>query len=100
MIGNGLCDDLMNNAECDYDGGDCCGNNVTYGNCSQCACLNPAVASLKLVANIASKCPKNFKILYVDTYYTTKFKSYIFRLPRVGCKECVNAVERMIECYQ
>ena len=37
-VGDGYCDDLMNIAECNYDGGDCCGNNVTYGNCSACIC--------------------------------------------------------------
>ena len=37
-VGDGNCDDLMNVAECNYDGGDCCGNNVTYGNCSACIC--------------------------------------------------------------
>ena len=66
MIGDGYCDDMMNNAECNYDGGDCCGYSIQLGNCSECACLNPTVASLNFVANIASKCPKNSKILQIE----------------------------------
>jgi len=54
MIGDGYCDDMMNNAECNYDGGDCCGYSIQLGNCSECACLNPTAASLNLVANIAN----------------------------------------------
>ena len=37
-VGDGYCDDLMNIVECNYDGGDCCGPNVTHGNCSECIC--------------------------------------------------------------
>ena len=39
-VGDGYCDDWMNIVECNYDGGDCCGNNVTHGNCSACICIN------------------------------------------------------------
>ena len=28
MIGDGYCDDINNNMNCNYDGGDCCGPNV------------------------------------------------------------------------
>ena len=33
MIGDGHCNDIMNNADCNYDGGDCC-----KPNCSNCTC--------------------------------------------------------------
>lgn len=39
--GNGLCDDLNNIAECDFDGGDCCGAYVKHGHCSDCLCKDP-----------------------------------------------------------
>ena len=39
--GDGECDDTNNNCGCDWDGGDCCGNNVNSTYCSQCACLDP-----------------------------------------------------------
>ena len=38
LIGNGLCDDVLNNPECDYDGGDCCGVNVNTDWCTECVC--------------------------------------------------------------
>ena len=28
MIGDSVCDDATNNAACEYDGGDCCGETV------------------------------------------------------------------------
>jgi hypothetical protein len=38
LVGNGFCDDDTNIAECDYDGGDCCGCVITE-HCEDCACL-------------------------------------------------------------
>ena len=39
MIGNGYCNDESNNADCNYDGGDCCGTCVNTNHCSECECL-------------------------------------------------------------
>jgi hypothetical protein len=38
MSGDGYCDDVNNNAGCDFDGGDCCGDNVDKRYCSKCIC--------------------------------------------------------------
>ena len=38
-LGDGYCDDINNNLECSYDGGDCCGPNVNTQYCSECLCL-------------------------------------------------------------
>ena len=40
MVGNGFCDDDTNYAECDYDGGDCCGYNITSERCTECTCFH------------------------------------------------------------
>ena len=40
-IGDGFCDDINNNMECTYDGGDCCGSNVNTQYCTECSCLDP-----------------------------------------------------------
>ena len=32
---------MNNNAECNYDGGDCCGANVDTTYCDDCQCLDP-----------------------------------------------------------
>ena len=37
-IGDGYCDDETNNADCNFDGGDCCGPNVNTQWCAQCIC--------------------------------------------------------------
>merc|ERR1712190_529192 len=41
--GDGFCDDGNNNAGCEFDGGDCCGPNVSEDFCSVCECLNGPV---------------------------------------------------------
>ena len=38
FIGNGFCDDGLNNAECQFDGGDCCGPSVNTNFCTLCTC--------------------------------------------------------------
>ena len=38
-IGDGYCDDINNNLDCTYDGGDCCGSNVNTQYCTECQCL-------------------------------------------------------------
>ena len=38
MIGNGQCNDEVNNEECNYDGGDCCLYEVIEDYCIHCSC--------------------------------------------------------------
>ena len=38
MLGNNVCNDETNHAECNYDGGDCCLSNPIKDNCSECVC--------------------------------------------------------------
>ena len=37
-IGDNFCDDVNNNAGCNYDGGDCCGDDVDTTYCIECNC--------------------------------------------------------------
>ena len=37
-IGDGFCDDATNNEVCEWDGGDCCGDNVNNLFCNVCRC--------------------------------------------------------------
>ena len=39
--GDNFCDDENNNAGCEWDGGDCCGDDVNTQYCSACECLDP-----------------------------------------------------------
>ena len=39
-IGDGYCDDGNNKAECNFDGGDCCGSCVNMEFCIECLCLS------------------------------------------------------------
>merc|ERR1719228_1493538 len=38
-FGDSYCDDENNNADCGFDGGDCCGDDVNTTYCSACDCL-------------------------------------------------------------
>ena len=38
FIGDGSCDDEANNADCNYDGGDCCLECMDTSLCSECLC--------------------------------------------------------------
>ena len=38
LVGNGFCNDETNNADCNYDGGECCVVNANTTHCSDCAC--------------------------------------------------------------
>ena len=37
-VGDGFCDDETNLAECNHDGGDCCGDDVNKNHCNKCIC--------------------------------------------------------------
>ena len=39
-VDDGYCEDHVNNAECNYDWGDCCGPNVNTGWCADCICYS------------------------------------------------------------
>ena len=41
VASDGYCDDDNNNDGCDYDGGDCCGDDVNTKYCTECECLDP-----------------------------------------------------------
>ena len=40
LILDGFCHDETNNENCNYDGGDCCGYNITTDYCSDCKCYD------------------------------------------------------------
>ena len=41
LKGDNYCHDENNNCGCEWDGGDCCGDNVNTQYCSACECLDP-----------------------------------------------------------
>ena len=45
LVGNGFCNDETNNPDCDYDGGDCCGNCLNVDHCFECACLGGVIGN-------------------------------------------------------
>ena len=42
LVGNMFCNDEANIADCNYDGGDCCGTCTLRSRCMECACLSGA----------------------------------------------------------
>ena len=57
-IGDGFCQDEVNNADCNYDGGDCCNPTVLNNNCADCKCKNGTnlVTTFKKI-----KCPSDLE---------------------------------------
>ena len=53
MIEDGFCNDETNNADCNYDGGDCCGTCTSMSQCTECACLGGAVNACQCKPNIS-----------------------------------------------
>ena len=51
MKNDNLCHDENNFEGCDWDGGDCCGDNVKKDNCSLCQCLDPIYYSKAIESN-------------------------------------------------
>ena len=39
LISNGFCNDETNNADCNYDGGECCGDCTNTDHCLNCVCF-------------------------------------------------------------
>ena len=52
LLGNGFCDDVANNKECSYDGGDCCGLCVNTEYCTKCECLEDVYDDSTLIFNV------------------------------------------------
>ena len=40
ILGDGICDDLHNTPNCNFDGGDCCSSSSNMNYCNLCLCLN------------------------------------------------------------
>ena len=40
LIGDGVCDDIVNNLKCNFDNGDCCEINLIKSNCLMCLCYS------------------------------------------------------------
>ena len=38
IVGDGYCNDITNNAGCNFDGGDCCGSCINTEQCLDCEC--------------------------------------------------------------
>ena len=39
LLGDGYCHDETNNADCSFDGGDCCGSCINTDYCTTCSCI-------------------------------------------------------------
>ena len=52
MIGDGKCNDETNNADCNYDGGDCCLSDIKTSKCLECACAIKGIITLPEIPKI------------------------------------------------
>ena len=69
LVGNGHCNDEANNADCLYDGGDCCGGCVNTDQCSHCLCHDGGATG----ADTSCKC----FILIAELFHPPNLNNYI-----------------------
>ena len=63
--GDNVCNDNLNTAECEWDGGDCCGDDVIKKHCSQCQCLDPNAMTTTTTTEILpwiKEIPENIRL--------------------------------------
>ena len=65
--GDGFCDDINNDEECGWDGGDCCGENVNDLFCVYCDCLDPTY-NIATSQNISSNSACYYSYWVNDNY--------------------------------
>ena len=54
--GDNYCDDENNNCGCEWDGGDCCGEEVDTNYCQECECLDPSQQATTTPASCTDTC--------------------------------------------
>ena len=78
-MGDGYCDDSMNNKLCQYDGGDCCLSEIKTEHCSECLCLEEETITTTPSTTTTSTASTN-----ANTTFTDPCKEiliiYLFRL--------------------
>ena len=52
LVGNGLCDDESNNAECGWDNNECCHIVVQKGNCIECKCHQTGLTNMDIADDL------------------------------------------------
>ena len=73
-VGDGYCDDVTNNMECNYDGGDCCLDPVNTNYCSECQCLDGGTTYETTIDPVTTESPTtgttsgtlDFRIVVLD----------------------------------
>ena len=53
FVGNGMCDDISNIAECGWDNFECCHGVVQYGKCSECICHSSGQRQFDILKGIS-----------------------------------------------
>ena len=84
-IGDGFCDDLNNNKDCEFDGGDCCGYSAKKVFCVKCNCIG------KL------KCTNQKKN---QTIFSHLSKSLHVKMIRIAMSQMVIAMLESANAYQ
>ena len=51
-LGDGICDDQLNNGKCNFDNGDCCQTIMIKSNCLMCLCYKTLGVSTVEVVNV------------------------------------------------
>ena len=61
LIGDSVCDDIVNTEVCSFDGGDCCYKDSDFGTCSNCTCYVHVIEVQEEESQIKNDLPKKKK---------------------------------------
>ena len=76
LVGNGFCNDEANNIQCRYDNGDCCGSISSLELCSECICYMPETCVLLE----SQECEMTFSDpsgVIISPGFPTRYKNHI-----------------------
>ena len=80
-ISDGSCDDINNNAFCQFDGGDCCGANVRKQHCMDCQCLgNTNFFILLYLHFFKQKYYSGFLLIFIMNFVLTESNNTFFKI--------------------
>lgn len=86
-------DKILLNKGCEWDGGDCCGDNVRKNFCTACECLDPAFATCKDEDEaLCSKITLENSVYYCKNPHIASLAVYPQKCKK-SCGKCEGACE-------
>ena len=96
-VGDGWCDDFSNNVQCNFDGGDCCSNDVKTDWCIDCLCLEPGLSTIQSTT-LSTTVTANPPTAFTTNNYPGEFYLYCLSFNLRKCKTSVLSNNLTLDC--